>query len=111
MPVHESIYEHLKAAAREGKFVTYGEIAPLANLNMANETDRIKMTKLLQEIGDFELQHNRPMLPALVVQKSTKMPGQGFFRSARQSGIYKGGDDAGFFQEELRKVYDYWKQA
>jgi hypothetical protein len=40
--MHEVIYERLKAVAREGKTITYGEIAPLANLDMANDTDRIK---------------------------------------------------------------------
>jgi hypothetical protein len=109
--MHEAIYERLKAVAREGKTITYGEIAPLAGLDMANEADRIKITELLQEIGSFELQHNRPMLPAVVVQKSKNMPGQGFFRAARRSGAYKGNDDPGYFQEELRKVHEYWKQA
>ena len=111
MAINEAVYEHLKTAAREGKLVFYGEIAPLANLSMADDKDRIKMTKLLQEIGDFESENHRPMLPAIVVQKSTKIPGQGFFRAARQSGLFKGGDEAAFHQEQLRQVYDYWKQA
>ena len=62
------------------------------------------------EIFEDELQHNRPMLTALVVGVSGK-PGQGFYDLARDLGkLSEGADEIEFWQTEKSVVYKVWKR-
>ena len=54
MSIHQQIYERLKEVAKAGDLITYGEIAPLANLNMENPDDRNKIAHILGEISAYE---------------------------------------------------------
>lgn len=112
MAIHQQIYERLKEVAKNGDLITYGEIAPLANLNMENPDDRNKIAHILGEISTFENTQGRPMLSALVVLAEYQYPGDGFFKLARELGLYHGHKDLEnmeFFVQEAKKVYAYWK--
>ena len=106
--LHQAIYEKLLSVAKTKDITTYGQIAPLAGLDMESPADRDEIGRLLGEISTFEHQHNRPMLSAVVVHKDDKTPGHGFFELARSLGLYVGGDDDAFFVRELRRAHDYW---
>ena len=73
----------------------------------------IETGDLLGEICDFEHSNDRPMLSALVVNKTGKnkgLPGDGFFKKAIQLGRLKPGqDEKAFWEQELQAVYDAWK--
>jgi hypothetical protein len=112
MAVHQEIYERLKETAKNGELITYGEIAPLADLNMESQGDRTKMGELLGEISTYEHEHGRPMLSALVVLSGIGYPGEGFYNLARYLGLYHGqGEfaDMEFFVQEVKKVHQYWQ--
>jgi hypothetical protein len=85
-----------------------GELAPLAGLDMDLPADRVKLGDILGEISMFEHKNGRPLISVIVVHKENNMPGNEFFRLAKQLGIYGGGDDLGFFVRELRRVHEYW---
>lgn len=104
------IYELLQRVAREQRTTTYGDIAPLAGLDMESPADRDRMRELLGKISTYEHQNKRPMLTAVVVHKQDGRPGDGFFELARHLGLMaKGGDREEFFVRELDRVHKHWK--
>ena len=54
------IYERLKEVARAGRTITYGEIAPMAELDMSNPADRNKIATILDTISAREHEQGRP---------------------------------------------------
>ena len=111
LPVHKAVYDQLIAVAKSGGITTYSDIAPLADLDMGDADDRKRMGEILGEISIYENSEHRPLLSVVVIQRQNGMPGAGFFNLARRLGVHHGNDDATFFVEELRRVYEYWRQA
>ena len=51
------------------------------------------------------------MLSALVGHQegeSVGDPGKGFYEYARELGVYRGGDDLGFWAKEVKWLHEYW---
>jgi hypothetical protein len=112
MAIHQLIYERLIEVARNGDLVTYGEIAPLANLNMENPDDRNKIAHILGEISTHENEEGRPLLSSIVVLAGFGYPGEGFFNLARELGHHHGRkefEDLEYFVQEVKKVHEFWK--
>lgn len=113
MTIHPEIYKRLKEVARSGDLITYGEIAPLAGLNMENQADRNKISGILGEISKYEHNLGHPMLSAIVVLAGVGYPGEGFYNLARSLGLHHGhGEfaDMEFFVKEVKKVHSYWSK-
>jgi len=111
MAIHQEIYERLKEVARHGDLITYGEIAPLAGLDMESQADRNKLGEILGDISTSEHEHGRPMLSSLVVLSGIGYPGEGYFKLARHLGLHQGKgefEDLDFFVQEAKRVYGYW---
>lgn len=111
MAIHQQIYERLKEVAKNGDLITYGEIAPLANLNMENPDDRNKIAHILGDISKYENEQGRPLLSSIVVLAGIGYPGEGFFNLARELGLHHGRkdlEDLDFFAREAKKVHAYW---
>ena len=89
--------------------VYYSEIAPLANLDMANPPDRTEIGRLLGEISTAEHKQGKPLLSAVAISHDGNKPGDGFFTLARELGLHRGSDDDAFWTAELERVYRYWK--
>ncbi len=109
--INQQIYERLKEVAINGKLITYGEIAPLVNLNMENPDDRNKMAQILGDISTHEHEQGRPMLSAVVVLAEIGYPGDGFYALARELGLHHGKkefENLDFFVQELKRVYACW---
>ena len=111
--MHQTIYIRMKQAARQGRTLTYGDLAPLANLDMGNPGDRNKIAQILDEISSHEHAQGRPLLSALVVRGDASgggLPGGGFFKLSRRLGAQRAGqDDVAFFAAELTRVFDTWR--
>lgn len=112
--MHQAIYEELKKVARAGGTTTYGEIAPLASLDMSRADHRNQIADILGEISSYEHSQGRPMLSVVVVHsehgEDAGMPGKGFFELARQIGVQRNEDNVTFFARELERVHDEWRQ-
>ena len=64
--------------------------------------------QLLGEISEWEHNHGRPLLSAVVIRKDTGMPGEGFFSLAKQLKICQGQNKQSLRQKELKNVYSTW---
>lgn len=112
--MHRAIYERLKAVARAGATITYGEIAPLAHVNLDSPADRNELAAILGNISQHEHAQGRPLLSAVVVYSDDSTPGKGFYTMAHELDVYHGTDqiaDLTLFVNELRRVHDYWQHA
>jgi hypothetical protein len=105
--LNQVLYNRLKEAASRGKPIYFSEIAELLEINMSDEEQRKKMFEMIANISLYEHQNGRPLLSAIVI-KADKSPGYGFFIMARRLGLQKTNNQS-FFYEEVKKVFDYWK--
>jgi len=107
--MHREIYERLKERAKEERLITYGEIAPLAQLDMTLVRDRKEIGRLLGEISTYEHSHGRPLLSAIVVWKDGdrcgSSPGPGFFQLRRELGLRPEEVDLTFWMRELKEMF------
>ena len=111
MYVHTGIYERLKQVAKAQGLISYGEVAPVANLDMASPADRTTISALLDWINQDEEKHGRPMISAPVVRVGEQTPGPGFFVCARNLGRLASRDEVdevGFWAMEVKKVHTFW---
>jgi len=106
--MHDAIREKLIEVAREDNVTFYGDISPMAGLDMSLPNDRYEIGVILDGINQDEHAEGRPLLSAVVVQRGTFRPGQGFFTMARGMGLFSGDDEDRFYSDELRRVHDYW---
>ncbi len=109
--MNTEIYRKLLEVAKAEWLITYGEIAPLAGLNMDSPADRTVISGLLDEINKYESQHGRPMLSAVVVRAADNIPGPGFFVWARDIGKLATNDpikELEFWASEVKEVHQYW---
>ncbi len=82
--MHMNIYDRLIELARGRHLTTYGDIAPLAGLNMEVDADRDRISKLLGEILRHEASKNRPLLTAIVVHHGDdNNPGEVFIQQGQ----------------------------
>ena len=102
------IYECLKKIARQGKVVTYSDIALVAGKVGA---DISNLVADLEVIAEFEVEAGRPLLVIVVVKNDTKIPGKGLFAWAAKKGLHTDTDDMRFFANELNRVHKYWRAA
>ncbi len=79
-------------------------------LSMKRPPDRAALGQLLQSVCKTECADGRPLLGSVVVRKDTGMPGEGYFKVARQ--LRPGGptDDREFHRVELARVHEQWAE-
>lgn len=99
------IYGKLREVARNRDTISYEDVGNLVGLQMEDPAHRNELVGLLDQISRHEHRAGRPMLSAVVVHKDTRIPGQGFFKLARELGRYSGSDDL-FHVRELKAVHD-----
>lgn len=110
--MREMIRDKLIEAAKKQKVVYYAEVGELLNFSMDNPHHRKELGRILGEISTDEHQEGRPPLSAIVVHKENHLPGEGFFKLARELGKQKPDeDDVAFYAKELKSVFDWWAAA
>lgn len=71
------------------------------------DRDQAAIGALLGEVTDGTLDDAGTMLSALVVQKATGDPGEGFYRFARKLGLLRPGvEKFDFFQAQVARVHE-----
>lgn len=110
--VHEGLYDFLKGVARSKRLIGYLEAAQAAGFQSPTKDDWPKLFAHLDEISRLEVEQNRPMLPVVVVGgKSPQRPGPGFFAGAKRLGRLCDVTNKEFFEEELKRTYDFWSNT
>ncbi|HEY59701.1 MAG TPA: hypothetical protein G4N92_03290 [Anaerolineae bacterium] len=102
-------YSIMINAAQHQGFATYQEIAQAVGLPTAGNYMGGAISELLRTISENEVQHNRPMLSAIVIGVNRRL-GEGFISLARKLGLFNNGDDEEiFWKNECKKIYKEWK--
>lgn len=100
----------LLAAAREGRTVTYRELAAAAEVPPPHTIH--KTTRALEALTREDHAAGRPLLAALAVGKGG-IPGPGFFQLlsvlGRYDGPHRGDDAAAQHARELAPAIAYWR--
>ena len=107
----QAIREELLRVAKNGSYINYSDIAPLAGLNMELAHDRNQIADILDGISQAEHEAGRPLLSAVVIRRDMNMPGHGFFALARRLGLHRQGDNLEYWLAELRRAHDYWARG
>jgi len=98
----EDVHDKLVDAARNGHTVCYSDLPG----------GRGHIGSYLYRIADYEKEHGRPPLTALVVRKDTGLPGGGFAIAARQVGYAKPGEsDDEVWRRAVAEVFSYWSRS
>jgi hypothetical protein len=98
-------------AARERRSLTYAEV--LASFKIRITPRRVyALCRDLGEVCARNRTRGEPELAVLVVRKSDRLPGEGFFHSAWRDSVYDGpatGPEArAYIRDETEKVFAFW---
>ena len=109
--VYGLAYSALITAAHSCGMLTYEGIARLTGLPARGAATANRVGRLVGEISEDEVNCNRPMLSALVVERNTGLAGKGFFKLAADLGKFTGKSEAQqklFLAKEKRKLFEFW---
>ena len=111
--MRDDIYEKLIEVARSRSLIGYDDLNKELSLGLDFEMppDRDLIGQWLDEISKHEVEAGRHMLSAVVGHKegtSVVDPGKGFYACAKKLGVYKGGDDLGYWATEVKWLHDHW---
>ncbi|MDD3662731.1 MAG: hypothetical protein PHT84_02600 [Candidatus Pacebacteria bacterium] len=101
------------ARKRQG-FIYYQELSDNCNLGFnfrESPYDRKEIGRILGEISEFEHNHDRPLLSALVLSKNLE-EGDGFYKLCEELGFgsyrkLKG--DPAFPSIQMNRCYEFWQ--
>jgi hypothetical protein len=108
--IYALVYCRLLDAAKKKEGVSYEEIGQIMGLELGAGTAK-EIGQLLGEINENEHNNGRPMLSAVAVKPTTKMPGEGFFGFARKLDKFAGETEEekrAFWRDEIQRVYAIW---
>lgn len=112
--MNNKVRQYLIGISHKKGVVGYQELCDACGLKLNmrdNPQDRTEIGKILGEISTFEHKHNRPLLSAVVLNKSGE-EGDGFFKLCEELGIT--GDwrrlkkDEQFMYDEINKCHKVW---
>ncbi|HEX9015739.1 MAG TPA: hypothetical protein VF960_07010, partial [Chloroflexota bacterium] len=100
--------------AQARRTASYDEIASLVAPDARGRVSLSRVSKILNEISVYEHSRSRPMLSALVLNRTRGAPGPEFFALARALGRYDGEDERSdrlFLDAEIESVWAHWGTA
>lgn len=103
----------LVRAAREGRTLCYADV--LAHFGQRITPRRVfALGRDLGEVCRRNRARGEPELAVLVVRKADGLPGEGFFRSARQEGLYDGPPSGlrarAYIRDEQERVFEFFSE-
>ncbi len=101
-----AMHVELIELAKQGRIVTYGELALLLPIYV--HPGSYAFTRLLGQVCSAADEAGEGPLCALVVSKSTGVPGAGFFRGAAEQGIDVS-DYERYWREQVERVFARWR--
>ncbi|MDP3765895.1 MAG: hypothetical protein Q8R04_05265 [Nanoarchaeota archaeon] len=119
-PKENEVRNYLISSARQKKLVPYSQLAKDFGLDIEDKHQAwINVLEVwMESINDFELEHDRPLLSAIIVLKknpndiySISKSGAGFYKYARAKGLLQKGQNPELFQNtEIGKIFRYWNE-
>ena len=123
MDLVKKAYPLLVDAARRGKLVTYGEVGGKIGLYVGSDYFQLKIGYIVGACSDYESIKGRPLLSAIVVNETTKYPGQGFWGLSRipgnirlniqysdiESGYVMTNEMLEFWSAEVKRAFGWWR--
>lgn len=83
--------DHLRKRASEWGLFNYSHISHyLQGLNIIAEPYTKKLFELLGDVSEREHNIGCPLVSVIVVNKETSIPGEGFFKLAKELGVFQG---------------------
>ena len=108
----ETIRDKLVEVARVKGIIFYFDIALLIGLDLDLPEHRDRLSEMLNEIGRDENRKGNPFLPAIAIAVRQGRPGDGFFATAGELGLYDGGagvrEQVPFWIREVCRVHEHW---
>jgi len=107
----KKLYQLLTQVARDKKWITYGQVADMLDINISNADERWRVLgKLMDKVNDIDVEKDRPLLTSLIVTETPEgmMAGEGFFTYARQKGLLSNENKRVFWAEQLKRSHEYW---
>jgi hypothetical protein len=103
----------LVRAAREGRTLSYADV--LAHFGKRITPRRVfALGRDLGEVCRRNRARGEPELAVLVVRKADGLPGEGFFRSAWQEGLYDGPPSGlrarAYIRDEQERVFEFFSE-
>lgn len=119
-------YPLLIDTAKKEKFVTYGEVGGKIGLYVGSGYFQLKIGFVVGACSNYETIKGQPLISAIVVNDTTRYPGQGFWvlpqirdhihlnnlniqYSDTESGYEMTDEMLHFWTSEVRRVFDWWK--
>lgn len=106
--MNAELHQYLIEVARDQGYRRYREIGERFALDMNRPEDRNEISRLLDEVSEYEASQGNPLLSAVVIHADDNMPGNGFFEMAQRMGRFSDGDRLEFWLREIRAVHDFW---
>jgi hypothetical protein len=106
------VRDEMIKAAKQGHPIYYAEIAEIMGLPPSGHYMGKEVGYMGGEISEDEHSQGRPMLSAVAVSVTRRIPGSGFFDLARGLGKLQDSSEQAerrFWKEELRAVYAAWQ--
>lgn len=101
-------------AATEKRSLAYGDVLR----HFGKRTTPIRVFALCRDLGEVSARNRErgePELAVLVVRKTDRLPGEGFFHGAWEEGSYDGPATgpraAAYIQGLTQTVFDYWDRS
>ncbi len=96
--------------AKSERLITYSELCAMLKTAYIHFHSPF-LTGLLIDIGREEHEAGRPILPAVVVSKTSGIPGAGYFKAGEGEDTSESTDDPkALWQADLERLYEYWSK-
>lgn len=96
--------------SRDPEKITYQELARAMDPDVNPRDRRFKrLTNALYYVNKYEHENERPLIGALVVRASDRLPGDGFYSCARELKFeFDDSEATAFWEEQIARVVEYW---
>ncbi len=112
----EFIKEFLQQKAKRRETVAYSEIIKAINKHFKEKkfsltrASYMKLSVYLHELCKISFKERGYMIGALVVRKDKNIPSNGFFKFAKELGIFKEKENKiDFWKKQLEKIFEDFK--
>lgn len=124
LEAYRELVMRAETASYDNLPITYGDLGSKIGLFPLSDWFYLKIGWIVGACSEYEHQHGRPMISAMVINKETKQPGRGFWRLSgipphlRKEVKYGYGDATPekldedrdrFWIAELQRISRYWK--